>query len=57
MCVADVKKYDYTLRLFELSSTIGEFCADEVLCTSRNEENNAFPFTQSNLYSVPQPGM
>ena len=46
----------YTPRLFELSSSTGEFTASEVLATARNNEVEAFPFQQSDLYSAVQPG-
>lgn len=53
---AETKKFDFTSRLFELSSTIGEFVAEEITCPFRSEALNPFPFSQSNIYSVPQPG-
>lgn len=57
LCCAETKKFENTPRLFELSSTIGEFTAQEVLFPARNDEVEAFPYDQNDLYSVPQPGM
>lgn len=53
----ETKRHDFTPRLFELSSTTGEFIAVEVVNMARNGETDAFPFLQSDLYSAVQPGM
>ena len=50
------RAHNYTPRLFELSSATGEFTATEVLATARNNEVEAFPFQQNDLYSAIQPG-
>lgn len=51
------KAYNYTPRLFELTSTTGEFIANEILFPARNNEVEAFLFQQSDLYSAVQPGV
>lgn len=45
-----------TPRLFHMSSLSGSFKAVEVLCPYRSNEETPFPFLQSDLYSVSQPG-
>ena len=48
--------YDYTPRLFHLSSSSGEFKPKEILCSFRSQERvNAYPFLQEDLYSAQQP--
>ena len=53
----DARVTDYTPRLFELSSTTGEFVASEVLYTARGIETEAAPVLQSDLYAATQPGI
>ena len=46
-----------SMRLFQLSSATGKFTAQEVLCPSRASDGSCtFPFLQSDIYSVQQPG-
>ena len=54
--LTDVKKYEFTPRLFELSSVTQQFLATEVLHPCRSSEILAFPFLQSDLYQASQPG-
>jgi len=56
-CV-DVRPFDYTPRLFHLSSVSGVFEATEVVNPAINHDGVAspFPFLQSDLYNVTQPG-
>lgn len=49
-------KFDYTVRLFELSSVTGSFMSTEVLCPHRSQHSSPYPFVQSELYSARQPG-
>ena len=53
----ETRFHSYTPRLFELSGTIGEFTANEVLLPARTSEVEAFPFDQSDLYSATQPAI
>ena len=53
----DTRLQDFTPRLFELSSTTGEFVASEVLYSARDTGIEAAPFLQSDLYSATQPGI
>lgn len=57
ICVSDMGKFNFTPRLYHLSSTSGEFVAVELVCPSR-EPNlvNSMPFHQEDLYNVTQPG-
>ena len=55
--LTDPLEYDYTPRLFHLSSASGMFLANEVLNTYRSEEHVVpYPFFQSDIYNVHQPG-
>ena len=55
--LSDPLAYDYTPRLFHLSSASGMFLANEVLNTYRSEEEVVpYPFLQSDIYNVHQPG-
>lgn len=56
MTTVDSRLHQFTPRLFELTSTVGEFRASEVVFPARNGDVEAFMFDQSDLYSVPQPG-
>ena len=48
--------YSYSPRLFNFSSSSGEFKAKEILCTYRSVQNVCpYPFTQEDLYSAQQP--
>ena len=56
-CVDTVSRnMEYTPRMWQLTSATGEFTANEVLCPSRSQEVEAFPFLQTDLYTVEQPG-
>ena len=57
MVFVDLRKHDFTPRLFELSSITQEFLATEVLHPCRSSDGMAFPFTQSDLYHASQPGV
>lgn len=49
---------DNLLRLFQLSSAMGKFSGEEVLSPSRAHNGDCvFPFLQSDIYAVEQPGM
>lgn len=53
----DPGKFNFTPRLFQLSSSSGEFVAQEFFYPSRTPDLvSAFPFLQEDLYSAPQPG-
>ena len=54
---SDTRLIDYTPRLFELSSTTGEFVASELLYPARGCDAEATPFFQSDLYTTHQPGV
>jgi supervillin len=48
--------YDFTPRLFHLTSSSGEFTAKEILCSYRSVHNvTPYPFTQEDIYSAQQP--
>lgn len=53
---SDPQTYDFTPRLYELTSTTGDFTAAEVLYPARNNCTDAFPFLQDDIYSAVQPG-
>ncbi|KAJ8268682.1 hypothetical protein COCON_G00138540 [Conger conger] len=54
----DPGKFNFTPRLFQLSSSSGEFVAVEYFCPSRVPELvNALPFLQEDLYMAPQPAL
>ncbi|XP_077997526.1 uncharacterized protein LOC144450723 isoform X6 [Glandiceps talaboti] len=54
----DVQKYEYTPRLFHLTSQSGAFEANELLNPARSEKfNGPFPFLQSDIYNVSQPAL
>ena len=57
VCV-DVRPFNLTPRLFHLSSVSGVFQASEVVNPAINHQGVAspFPFLQSDLYNVTQPG-
>ncbi|MCI4384422.1 hypothetical protein PGIGA_G00038470 [Pangasianodon gigas] len=56
--IHDLGKFNFTPRLYHLSSTSGEFVAVELISPSR-EPNlvNSMPFHQEDLYNVPQPAL
>ncbi|XP_047673682.1 supervillin a isoform X17 [Tachysurus fulvidraco] len=56
--IHDLGKFNFTPRLYHLSSTSGEFVAVELSCPSR-EPNlvNSMPFHQEDLYNVTQPAL
>ncbi|XP_053366961.1 supervillin a isoform X3 [Clarias gariepinus] len=56
--IHDLGKFNFTPRLYQLSSTSGEFVAVELICPSR-EPNlvNSMPFHQEDLYNVTQPAL
>lgn len=51
-----LESYNYTPRLFHLTSISGTFKWSEVLCPYRGKEVTPYPFLQSDLYSASQPG-
>jgi len=55
---ADVRAFTFTPRLFHLSSVSGVFEATEVINPAINHDAvpSSFPFLQSDLYNVTQPG-
>ena len=53
----DTRLVDYTPRLFELSSTTGEFVSSEVVYNARGADIEAGPFLQDDVYAVSQPGV
>ncbi|KAL2085821.1 hypothetical protein ACEWY4_019141 [Coilia grayii] len=54
----DQGKFRFTPRLFQLSSSSGEFVAQELLCPFRvSGQTNAQPFLQEDLYTAPQPAL
>jgi len=55
---ADLRTFTYAPRLFHLSSVSGVFEASEVINPAINHEGvpSPFPFLQSDLYNVTQPG-
>jgi hypothetical protein len=59
LCFLDVRLYDFSPRLFHMSSVSGVFEAVEIVNPAINHEgiSSAFPFLQSDLYNETQPGM
>ncbi|XP_072110034.1 supervillin a isoform X5 [Mobula birostris] len=54
----DPGKFNFTPRLFLLSSSSGEFIATEYLYPARNPDMvNSMPFLQEDLYTAPQPAL
>ncbi|XP_072926787.1 supervillin-like isoform X4 [Hemitrygon akajei] len=54
----DPGKYNFTVRLFRLTASSGEFTMTEQLSPSRISNGvMAMPFLQEDLYSVPQPAL
>ncbi|XP_062893289.1 supervillin-like isoform X5 [Mobula hypostoma] len=54
----DPGKYNFTVRLFRLTASWGEFTMTEQLSPSRiSNDVMAMPFLQEDLYSVPQPAL
>ncbi|KAL1006751.1 hypothetical protein UPYG_G00076380 [Umbra pygmaea] len=54
----DPGKFNFTPRLYQLSSTSGEFVAIELLYPARvTDEVNSLPFLQEDLYTVSQPAL
>ncbi|TSU88978.1 Supervillin [Bagarius yarrelli] len=54
----DTGKFNFTPRLFQLSSSSGEFVAQEFFYPSRAPDLvSAFPFLQEDLYSASQPAL
>lgn len=54
----DPGKFNFTPRLFSLSSSSGEFAATEFVYPSRDPAViNSMPFLQEDLYTAPQPGI
>ncbi|XP_058274853.1 supervillin isoform X4 [Hemibagrus wyckioides] len=54
----DPGKFNFTPRLFQLTSSSGEFVAQEFFYPSRTPDLvSAFPFLQEDLYSAPQPAL
>uniref|UniRef100_A0A4W5PZT6 Supervillin a n=1 Tax=Hucho hucho TaxID=62062 RepID=A0A4W5PZT6_9TELE len=56
--IQDPGKFNFTPRLYQLSSTSGEFVAVEFFYPARvTEAVNSLPFLQEDLYSASQPGL
>lgn len=56
-CLSDPGKFNFTPRLFQLSSTSGDFVANEFFHQSRAPDLvSSLPFLQEDLYNAPQPG-
>ncbi|XP_072710665.1 supervillin isoform X13 [Ciconia boyciana] len=54
----DPGKFNFTPRLFSLSSSSGEFSATEYIYPSRDPAViNSMPFLQEDLYTAPQPAL
>ncbi|XP_056155898.1 supervillin a isoform X2 [Lampris incognitus] len=54
----DPGRFNFTPRLYQLSSTSGEFTAVEFLYPSRDPEQvNSLPFLQEDLYTASQPAL
>ncbi|XP_071889847.1 supervillin isoform X22 [Anas platyrhynchos] len=54
----DPGKFNFTPRLFSLSSSSGEFAATEFVYPSRDPAViNSMPFLQEDLYTAPQPAL
>ncbi|XP_077592059.1 supervillin a [Stigmatopora nigra] len=54
----DPGRFNFTPRLYQLSSTSGDFVAVEFLYPARDPQRvNSMPFLQEDLYSVSQPGL
>ncbi|XP_041423319.1 supervillin isoform X2 [Xenopus laevis] len=54
----DPGKFNFTPRLFSLSSSSGEFTASEILYPSRHPNVvNSMPFLQEDLYAASQPAL
>ncbi|XP_076837029.1 supervillin isoform X3 [Brachyhypopomus gauderio] len=54
----DPGKFNFTPRLFQLTSSSGEFVAQELLFPSRPADLvSSLPFLQEDLYSAPQPAL
>ncbi|XP_069047346.1 supervillin a isoform X4 [Lepisosteus oculatus] len=54
----DPGKFNFTPRLFQLSSSSGEFVATEFFYPAREPELvNSLPFLQEDLYTAPQPAL
>uniref|UniRef100_A0A8C5E0R1 HP domain-containing protein n=1 Tax=Gouania willdenowi TaxID=441366 RepID=A0A8C5E0R1_GOUWI len=54
----DPGKFNFTPRLFQLSSTSGDFVASEFFHLSRAPERvSSLPFLQEDLYNAPQPAL
>lgn len=54
----DPGNFNFTPRLFILSSSSGDFLATEFIYPARDPSVvNSMPFLQEDLYSAPQPGM
>uniref|UniRef100_A0A8C3KU40 Supervillin n=1 Tax=Chrysolophus pictus TaxID=9089 RepID=A0A8C3KU40_CHRPC len=54
----DPGKFNFTPRLFSLSSSSGEFSATEFIYPSRDPAViNSMPFLQEDLYTAPQPAL
>ncbi|XP_050301678.1 uncharacterized protein LOC126739900 isoform X2 [Anthonomus grandis grandis] len=51
------ENFDYTARLFKMSSITGSFIATELQCPHRSEHSSPYPFVQSELYNSSQPSL
>eukprot|EP00105_Crassostrea_gigas_P036050 XP_019920198.1 PREDICTED: uncharacterized protein LOC105321680 isoform X13 [Crassostrea gigas] len=56
--MTDPTPYDYTLRVFHMTSVSGNFDVHEILNPSRSPDlSTPFPVLQADLYNVSQPGL
>ena len=54
---SDPGRFNFTPRLYQLSSSSGEFAAVEFLYPARDPKQvNSMPFLQEDLYAASQPG-
>ncbi|XP_066250261.1 supervillin-like [Euwallacea similis] len=49
--------FDFTPRMYQMSSATGNFIAEEVLCPHRSQHSSPYAFVQSVLYKTRQPGL
>ncbi|KAG1662654.1 Supervillin [Nymphon striatum] len=56
--LSDKRLFQYTMRVYRLTSVSGTFSSLEMLCPFRKNENPcAFPIVQADLYKVAQPAL
>ncbi|KAF5294574.1 hypothetical protein FQA39_LY13333 [Lamprigera yunnana] len=49
--------FDFTPKLYNLSSLFGKFESKEILCSYRSQHITPYPYLQSDLYSSSQPAL